>query len=129
MKKIILLVLMTVLILFLGIGAKMYMDSKKLHEEMISVVKSEEAKKVFEDELRYFDPKSLTPEGIIQTYEINYESIRKNPMGGLSIELIINDDTNLNLRCILNKKNGLLSIGSMSISPDLSKKLGRWETV
>lgn len=123
MKKIILLVLMTVLILCLGIGAKMYMDSKKLHEEMIVVVKSEEAKQVFEKGFHDIDPKAFTPEGIIQSYEIDFESITNNPMGGISVKLIINDDTNLTTDYIINKGDDELKYDGIGISPLLTKQI------
>jgi hypothetical protein len=122
-KKIILLVLMAVLILCLGIGAKMYMDSKKLKAEMITVVKSEEAKKVFEAGLNDIDPKAFTPEGIIQSYEIDFESINHNPMGGISVKLIINDDTSLTTDYIIDKGNQGLEYDGIGISPLLTKQI------
>lgn len=132
MKKIIFIVLVVILILCLGIigiGAKIRMDSKKLQEEMIVVVKSEEAKQVFERGLHNLEPEALTNEGIIQSYEINYKDITNNPMGGISVELVINNDDTLTIRYIINKQDGLLKGGGMVISPDLSKKLDRWKTV
>lgn len=121
MKKIILLVLMTVLILCLGIGAKMYMDSKKLHEEMMVVVKSEEAKQVFEKGLYNLDPKAFTPEGIIQSYEIDFNSINHNPMGGINVTLVINNDNNLTTEYDINKGSDGLNGGGIVISPLLTK--------
>jgi hypothetical protein len=122
-KKIILLVLMTVLILCLGIGAKMYMDSKKLHEEMIAVVKSEEAKQVFEKGLHNLDPKAFTPEGIIQSYEIDFESINHNPMGGINVTLVINNDNDLTTEYDINKGSDGLKGGGIVISPLLTKQI------
>ncbi|EJJ0974950.1 DUF1310 family protein, partial [Enterococcus faecalis] len=62
------------LIFILGIGGKKYMDSKRFHEEMLTIVKSDEAKKVIEEGLRNLDPDALTSEGIIKSYEIDEES-------------------------------------------------------
>lgn len=126
MKKIIFIGLVVILILclgILGIGAKVHMDSKKLQEEMIVVVKSEEAKQVFEKGFHDIDPKAFTPEGIIQSYEIDFESITNNPMGGISVKLIINDDTNLTTDYIINKGNEGLKYDGIGISPLLTKKI------
>lgn len=60
-------------------------EAKKLQEEMMEVVKSDEAKKVLEEGLKNLDPKALTSEGVIQTYKLDYESIKHNPMGGLRL--------------------------------------------
>ncbi|WP_195274503.1 DUF1310 family protein [Enterococcus mundtii] len=82
-------------ICFLWIGGTMYMDHLKLEEEMNKVVKSEEAKIVLETGLKNIDPNALTSEGVIQSYQIDYESIKRNPMGGIDIDLIINENNRL----------------------------------
>lgn len=83
----------------------MYMDSNKLNEETIKVVYSDEAKKVFEDGLKDLDQKALTSEGIIKTYEIDKESVKRNPMGGINGVLVINNDKDLYVRFHLDKEN------------------------
>lgn len=131
MKKIIFIVLVIILILCLGIigiGAKIRMDSKKLQEEMITAVKSEEAKQVFEKGLHNLDPKALTSEGGIKSYEIDFESIKHNPMGGIMVTLVINNDNNLTIGYDIDKGSDGLKGGGMVLSPELSKKLGRWKT-
>lgn len=114
--------------MIIGIGAKIRMDSKKLQEEMMVVVKSEEAKQVFEKGLHILEPEALTNEGIIESYEIDFESINHNPMGGINVTLVINKDNNLTIEYDIDKRNEILEGGGMVISPELSKKLGRWKT-
>lgn len=74
-KKRWLLIGVAILIAGLLIGSKVYMDkqqeAKVRQEEMIEVVKSEEAKKVFEEGLKNLDSKALTSEGVIQNYKID----------------------------------------------------------
>ncbi|HCK0311374.1 TPA: DUF1310 family protein, partial [Listeria innocua] len=82
MKKRWIIVLGITVITILGLGVKFYMDEEKLNKEMINVVYSDEAKQVFEKRLTNLDAKAFTKEGIIQSYEINEESIERNPMGG-----------------------------------------------
>ncbi|MBX4223963.1 DUF1310 domain-containing protein, partial [Enterococcus faecium] len=87
------------LLVLLGIGGKLVIDqqkeTEKLQEEMIEIVKSEEAKQVVEEGLKYLDLKAVTPEGVMQCYEIGYDSIEHNPMGGIDGEFIVNKDKNL----------------------------------
>ncbi|EDN7897503.1 DUF1310 family protein [Listeria monocytogenes] len=113
---------MTVMTIF-GLGVKFYMDEEKLNKEMKQVVYSDEAKQVFEKWLTNLDAKAFTKEGIIQSYEINKESIERNPMGGINVTLIINKDLEWNVTYTLGKHNGKLDSGGASISKDLTKKL------
>ncbi len=106
-----------------GLGVKFYMDEEKLNKEMKQVVYSDEAKQVFEKRLTNLDAKAFTKEGIIQSYEINKESIERNPMGGINVTLIINKDLEWNVTYTLGKHNGKLDSGGASISKDLTKKL------
>ncbi|MBC1814173.1 DUF1310 domain-containing protein [Listeria booriae] len=113
--------------MILVLGVKFYMDEKKLSEEMIEIVYSDEAKEVFEIRLKVLDAKALTEEGIIHSYKIDKESIKHNPMGGINVTLNINNDSELNITYTINNFNGELSGGASSISEKLSKLLGRWE--
>lgn len=69
MKKNILIVSGIIAITIISIGVKMYMGSKKLDDEMINVVKSDEAKEIFGNSLKNLDPKAFTDE----------DSIKHNP--------------------------------------------------
>ncbi|MBC1370164.1 DUF1310 domain-containing protein [Listeria welshimeri] len=107
----------------LGLGIKFYMDEEKLNEEMRKVVYSEETKQVFEKRLTNLDAKAFTKAGIIQSYEINKESIERSPMGGINVTLIINKDLEWYITYTLGKQNGKLDGGGASISKELTKKL------
>ncbi|WP_271555288.1 DUF1310 family protein [Enterococcus mundtii] len=104
-------VLIIIGICLLWIGGTMYMDHLKLEEEMIEVVNSEEAKNVLEKTLKNLDSKALTSEGVIKNYKIDYKNIKRNPMGGISVPLIINDNDKLLVFNLLdrNQINGDLS--------------------
>ncbi|WP_165007079.1 MULTISPECIES: DUF1310 family protein [unclassified Enterococcus] len=126
-KKWWLIPLIGVLIL-LGIGGKLVIDkqnkAEKLQEEMIKVVKSEEAKQVFEEGLKNLDPKALTPEGVIRTYEIDYDSIENNPMSGINVTILANSKENLYVFFTLKKnESGKLEDGGGGNSSDLEKLL------
>ncbi|MBC1410811.1 DUF1310 domain-containing protein [Listeria welshimeri] len=123
MKKKWIIILGIVIIVIFGLGVKFYMDEEKLNKEMTKVVYSEEAEQVFEVRLKAVDAKAFTEKGIIQSYEINQKSIKKNPMGGINVTLIINKDLEWYITYTLGKQNGKLDGGGASISKDLTKKL------
>ncbi|MBC1689017.1 DUF1310 family protein [Listeria welshimeri] len=126
-KKRWLLIGVAILIAGLLIGSKIYMDkqqeAKVRKEKMIEIVKSEEAKKEFEVVLTNLDSKALTSVGIINTYSISNDTIRKNPMGGINVVLVINDDANLTIEYTLNIINGHLEAGGVSYSGSLANLL------
>ncbi|MBC1718094.1 DUF1310 family protein [Listeria welshimeri] len=108
-KKRCLLISLAILIIVLLIGSKVYMDkqqeAKVKQEEMIEVVKSEEAKKMFEEGLKNLDSKALTSEGVIQNYKIDYGSIEQNPMGGIKGKIVVNKNDKLVVLFNLNKED------------------------
>ncbi|WP_420214173.1 DUF1310 domain-containing protein [Listeria monocytogenes] len=114
---------MTVMTIF-GLGVKFYMDEEKLNKEMKQVVCSNEAKEVFNDDIKLIDTKAFTKEGLIQSYEVDKESIEPNPMGGIIVALVINKDSALKLTYTLKKNNEELKSGGASISKELTKQLG-----
>lgn len=105
------------------LGGKLYMDNKLLQKEMVTVVKSDEAKKIFEEGLRNLDPNALTPEGVIQSYKIDYDSIKHNPMGGIDVTLYVNNDEELYVYSSLNKWDNDLTGGGGGYSSKLDTKL------
>lgn len=115
-----------IILLIIGVGGKLYMDRQAFNDEMVSVVKSDEAKKVLEQGLKNLDPKALTSDGIIKSYEIDYDSIEHNPMGGINGKIYINNDKLLYATFILDAKtDGKLNInhGISSYSSILNDKL------
>ncbi|MDA51195.1 DUF1310 family protein [Listeria monocytogenes] len=122
-KRWIILFGIAIMIIF-GLGIKFYMDEEKLNKEMMNVVCSNEAKEVFNDDIKLIDTKAFTKEGLIQSYEVDKESIEPNPMGGIIVALVINKDPALKLTYTLKKNNEDLKSGGASISKELTKQLG-----
>ncbi|EDO1026371.1 DUF1310 family protein [Listeria monocytogenes] len=122
-KRWIILFGIAIMIIF-GLGIKFYMDEEKLNTEMMNVVCSNEAKEVFNDDIKLIDTKAFTKEGLIQSYEVDKESIEANPMGGIIVALVINKDPALKLTYTLKKNNEELKSGGASISKELTKQLG-----
>ncbi|EGP5401592.1 MAG: DUF1310 family protein [Enterococcus faecium] len=115
------------LLILLGIGGKLVIDkqnkAEKLQKEMIEVVKSEEAKQEFKDVCKNLDSRAFTSGGLIQTYKIDYTTMRHNPMGGINVVLIINNDEELTIEYTLNKNNGKLEAGGINYSGKLAELL------
>ena len=101
------------------IGGKMYLEENKI----VSIVKSDEANKAVESMLKDIDDKALTPEGIIKSYKIDYSKVRKNPMGGINIIIIVNNDDELFIETTLSKysQNGNYETGGLGVSRKLSE--------
>ena len=61
-------------------------------QEMIAIATSDEAKNVYEEYLKKEDPYAFTEKGFVHSYQVKLDSLSYNPMGGLMVSLIINDD-------------------------------------
>ncbi|MHC5216469.1 DUF1310 family protein [Enterococcus sp. LJL128] len=113
-----------ILVIIVGIGVKVYMDEKKFNDEMMRIVNSDGAKKVYEQTIKNRDSLAFTKGGIIQNYKIDYDSVEHNPMGGIMLDLTVNEDPALTVGIILNKKSdGTLHSGVVVISSKLSNIL------
>ena len=89
--------------------------------KMNSIVNSEEARGVYEKDLKYIDKDAFTPKGVIQSYEIS--SFEKNPMGGIIVYLFVNNHKEYTVSVFLEKHNseGKLFSGGGSWSPQLEQ--------
>ena len=119
MKKVLIGILTTIAIIATMIIGKIQMDKYRVK----SIMHGEEGKAAIENMLKIMDEKALTPEGKIKSYKIDESYTHKNPMGGLTVRVIINDDPELDVETTLNKypSRGKLEHGVMSVSPKLAK--------
>ena len=115
--KVIATLLVVVAVLFVCFKAIGYIEQMK----MSSIVNSEEAKKVYEKDLKYIDKDAFTPKGVIQSYEIS--SFEKNPMGGIIVYLFVNDYKEYTVSVFLHKNDsdGKLVSGGGSWAPQLEQ--------
>jgi len=119
--------ILVVLLLIIGsaglICGKEYIENKRIEY----IVKSDDGKEAIENMLKSMDDKALTPEGKIKTYKIDYNKVEKNPMGGINIYLIINDDPEMKLDTTLEKgtQGKKYKTGAKGISPKLDKFIYR----
>ena len=120
MKKVLKGILVVLLLIIGSVGlilGKEYIESKRIEH----IVKSDDGKEAIENMLKSMDDKALTPEGKIKSYKINFDKIDKNPMGGINIYLIINNDPEMKLDTTLVKfnKDEKYETGARGISPKL----------
>ena len=73
------------------------------HDEMIKVVKSQEVKRIIENNLKERHKEALEEGDIIQSYQIDYNSIFHSPMGGIMFKIYINHDKDLYVFFTINK--------------------------
>ena len=118
MKKVLLIlgVVLLGIVLVIG-GCKVLRKSQK--EQMLEIVKSDEAKKAIEECLKDYEPKAFMPDGVIQSYKIDYDSVKRNPMGGIMFVMYINNNQKYDINAILDKKNEKLEISSYGVSMEL----------
>ena len=119
MKKIVIRILTVIVVIALLIIGKIQMDKYRIK----SIAHGEEGKAAIENMLKIMDEKALTPEGKIKSYKIDDNYTHRNPMGGVSVKIVINGDESLYLGTILNKypSSKEYDLGVLSFSPELRK--------
>ena len=119
LKKIVIRIAMVMMVIGVLITGKMYLDSYQNK----SIAQSKEAKTAIEKMLKGLDEKALTSEGKIKSYKIDDNYTHRNPMGGVSVKIVINEDESLYLGTILNKYSSSkeYDLGVLSFSPELRK--------
>ena len=85
---------MVVFSLSLG-GCSSFNGQSAKKQEMIQIAESKKMKVAIENMLKKLDPKALTPEGKIKSYKISKDDLDYNPMGGLLVKIVINNDEKL----------------------------------
>ena len=123
MKKIVIRILTVIAVIAMLIIGKIQMDKYRVK----SIAHGEEGKAAIENMLRVLDEKALTPEGKIKSYKIEDNYTHRNPMGGVSVKIVINEDESLYLGTILNKypSSKEYDLGVLSFSPEVRKLIYR----
>ena len=113
----------TSILLLIGIVVgSIYYEKYKIEH----IVKSDKAKTAIENMLKKIENKALTPDGKIKSYKIDYNKVEKNPMGGINISVIVNDNEEMIVNTTLEKNSkGEYTIDSTAISPELWKLTDR----
>ncbi|BAW17743.1 DUF1310 family protein [Streptococcus intermedius] len=102
MKKVLLILGAVLLGTMIAIGG-CKVQEKSQKEQMLEIVKSDEARVKYKEVLKNLDKNAFTDKGIIHSYEIDEKSVSHNPMGGIFVTLYINGDKELELTYLLDK--------------------------
>ena len=73
------------------------------NNEMVQIVKSDEVKAIIENNLKQRHKGALEEGNIIQSYEIDKDSISLNPMGGIMFRVFINNNKEMYVHFLINK--------------------------
>ena len=80
--------------LLLG-GCSLITGQSTKKREMIQIAESKKMKVAIENMLTKLDSKALTPEGKIKSYKISKDDLDYNPMGGILVKIVRNNDEKL----------------------------------
>ena len=83
------------------VGMKIMQQVK--NNEMVNTVKSEEVQNIIEDNLKLRHEGALESGDVIQSYQIDMDSIKHSPMGGIVFKIYINNDKQLYVHFLINK--------------------------
>ena len=73
------------------------------NHEMVQIVKSDEVKAIIENNLKQRHKGALEEGNIIQSYEIDKDSISLNPMGGIMFRVFINNNKEMYVHFLINE--------------------------
>ena len=102
MKRIVMGLAGLLVVVGLVIGGMKIMQQVQYYE-MIHTVKSEEVKNIIEGNLKLRHASALESGDVIQSYQIDMDSIKHSPMGGIIFKVYINNDKQLYVHFLINK--------------------------
>lgn len=112
--------------LIIGIGVKYQMDKQEqLRQEMIKIVESDGIQQLIRKGVQNLDEQALSKNGTIISYKIDYDSLRRNPFGGMDIDVIVNGDEQLKIQMTVSDYGNGFEIGGSVVSKELVEKLER----
>ena len=102
MKRIVMGLAGLLVVVGLVIGGMKIMQQVQ-YNEMVNTVKSEEVQNIIEDNLKLRHAAALESGDVIQSYQIDMDSIKHSPMGGIIFKVYINNDKQLYVHFLINK--------------------------
>ena len=109
--------------ILLGIGIIAGCTNTPSKEKMNEELKKPEVVEVIEQALKNLDKNARTEDGIIKSYEIDYDKTYYNPMGGIEFYMIINGDNKLVIEPTLTNFSNKYRLGAGLLSEALSELL------
>lgn len=94
-------------------------SKQRMNEEL----KKPEVIAVIEESIKNVDNAAFTEKGVIHSYAIDYDRTEYNPMGGINTTIIVNDNPDLYIICVVKKKNQGYTVGGGVVSGALNKRV------
>ena len=107
--------------ILLGIGIVAGCTNTPSKEKMNEELKKPEVVAVIEESIKNVDNAAFTEKGVIHSYAIDYDRTEYNPMGGINTTIIVNDNPDLYIICVVKKKNQGYTVGGGVVSGVLNK--------
>ena len=115
--------IMVVFSLSLG-GCSFFNGQSAKKQEMIQIAESKKMKVAIEEYLKNLDSEALTSNGKIKTYRILKDKSKYNPMEGINIEIVINNDDKLIVdMVVIEKESGSYHVAASSTPMELDELL------
>ena len=92
-------------------------SKQRMNEEL----KKPEVVAVIEESIKNMDNAAFTEKGVIHLYAIDYDRTEYNPMGGINTTIIVNDNPDLYIICVVKKKNNGYTVGGGVVAGPLNK--------
>ena len=102
MKKIIIILLSLLTIVGVTLGGYQLMKQVEF-SKVEKIVQSDEVKEIIESNLKQRHKGALEEGNIIQSYEIDKDSISLNPMGGIMFRVFINNNKEMYVHFLIDK--------------------------
>ena len=96
------------------------------YNEMVRIVKGEEVKVIIEEDLNDIHEGALKEGNSIYSYQIDEESIRHNPMGGIMFRIFLNSDEKLVVYYTLQKdsRTGKIEYSGGGYTQEVGRLIG-----
>ena len=122
-RKFVILAMLVVFALSIG-GCSLITGHSTKKQEMIQIAESQKMKVAIEEYLKNLDSEALTPNGKIKTYRILKDKLKYNPMEGINIEIVINNDDKLIVdMVVIGKESGSYHVAASSTPTELDELL------
>lgn len=107
--------------ILLGIGIVAGCMNTPSKQRMNEELQKSEVVAVIEESIKNMDNAAFTEKGVIHSYAIDYDRTEYNPMGGINTTIIVNDNPDLYIICVVKKKNQGYTVGGGVVSGVLNK--------
>ena len=112
---------LAIIALIVGVFSLFVYMNTPSKERMNEELQKPEVVAVIEESIKNMDNAAFTEKGVIHSYAIDYDRTEYNPMGGINTTIIVNDNPDLYIICVVKKKNQGYTVGGGVVSGVLNK--------